>query len=92
MEQYGLDNAARDALAGRADQAAKDRRCSLTMYVRSGASVYLAPITVERCNTFKHLARFGPPVNDWEMFLERAINNTLQPEDRARIERMQQLM
>jgi hypothetical protein len=89
-EEY-LDNATRETLAGRADQAAKDRRYSLTIYVQSGASVYLAPITVQRCNTFEYLARFGPPDNDWEMFLERAVNKNLQPEDRTRIERMQQL-
>ncbi|KAJ6595636.1 hypothetical protein DFH09DRAFT_144134 [Mycena vulgaris] len=88
----GLDNATCAALADRADKAARDGRYSPTMYVRSGIAVYLAPITVERCNAFEHAVRFGPPDNDWEMFLERTINKTLKPEDSARIERMKQLV
>ncbi|KAJ7446633.1 hypothetical protein FB451DRAFT_727029 [Mycena latifolia] len=91
MTDQGLDSATCAALADRADKAAKDRRYSLTMYVQSGVAVYLAPITVEWCNPSEHVLRFGPPDGAWEMFLQRAINKTLEAGDAARIQRLQQL-
>lgn len=83
-----LDVATCAALAAREDAAAEDRRYSLTMYVKSDNVVYLAPITVEWCNITQ---RFGPPDDEWEMFLERAVNKTLNEKDSTRIKRMEQL-
>jgi hypothetical protein len=92
MREYGLDDATCTALAERADKAAEDRRHSLTMYIRSGAAVYLAPITVQWCDALEHVVRFGPPNNGWERFLERAINKTLEEGDRTTVNRLQQLL
>ncbi|KAJ7037877.1 hypothetical protein C8F04DRAFT_384165 [Mycena alexandri] len=91
MQEYGLDDTTCAALAKRVSEAAKDNRHSLTTYVRCGAAVYLAPITVERLNSQEHVLRFGPPDSDWERFLGRAINKNLEEGDRKRIERLQQL-
>ncbi|KAJ7147171.1 hypothetical protein C8R43DRAFT_543572 [Mycena crocata] len=92
MSDRGLDDATCAALAGRADDAARDRRYSLTMYVQSGVSVYLAPITIERCGPIEHLVRFGLPDGNWKDFLERAINKDLKAEDEVRIKRMQEIV
>ncbi|KAJ7185516.1 hypothetical protein C8R46DRAFT_1060821 [Mycena filopes] len=92
MREYGIDNATCAALGSRAVEAAADGRNSIVMYVRCANTVYFAPITVERCTPLEHVARFGPPDNDWERFLERAVNKTLEKGDKKRIERMQQLV
>ncbi|KAJ6588801.1 hypothetical protein B0H19DRAFT_1248403 [Mycena capillaripes] len=92
MQEYGLDDATRAALAGRADTAANDQRHSVTMYIRCGAAGYLAPITFRRYNAFEHIVRFGPPDLDWEKFFERAVNKTLEEGDRAKINRLQLLV
>ncbi|KAJ6588802.1 hypothetical protein B0H19DRAFT_1101206 [Mycena capillaripes] len=92
MREYGLDDTTCAGLVQRVDAAAKDQRHSLTMYVRSGAAGYLAPITVQWCNAFEHAVRFGPPDLGWEKFFERAVNKTLEEGDRTRITRLQQLI
>ncbi|KAJ7461847.1 hypothetical protein B0H11DRAFT_117995 [Mycena galericulata] len=84
----GLDSATRAALAGRVDEAARDRRYSLAMYVQSGAVGYFAPITVPWC----HPSRFGPPDSGWQTFMKRGVNNTLQQEDIVRIARIRELI
>src|ERR1700761_1172361 len=86
MREHGLDDDICAGLLQRVNQVEKDRRNSLTMYVRSGDAVYIAPITIPRCNGLEHAMRFGPPDDGWEGFLERAINNTLEEGDRFRVE------
>ncbi|KAJ7792399.1 hypothetical protein B0H14DRAFT_3499294 [Mycena olivaceomarginata] len=88
---YGLTAPARAGLAASAAGLAPGRY-RLTIYVRSGVAGYLAPISVELGTALQHVARFGPPDNDWNGFLERAINKTLGDKDKTRIERLQQLM
>ncbi|KAJ7634714.1 hypothetical protein FB45DRAFT_1025645 [Roridomyces roridus] len=80
------DPATCTALAQRADTVARDRRYSLTMFVRSGQAVYLAPITIPQCShALEHLARWGPPDDGWAEFMQRAINNARAPEDVLRM-------
>ncbi|KAJ7691807.1 hypothetical protein B0H17DRAFT_1133589 [Mycena rosella] len=92
MDECGLDSATCAALADRADEAAQDRRYSIVMYVRSGVAVYLAPITVEKCNALEYAVRFGPPDTECMGFLERAIDKTLTKEDSTRIMRLHELI
>ncbi|KAJ7640885.1 hypothetical protein DFH06DRAFT_1215506 [Mycena polygramma] len=89
MRDCGLGDTVCAALADRAGKAAEDRRHALTMYVRCGAAVYLAPITVPWCTALEHALYFGPPDNDWEGFMERAINKTLEERDAVRVSRLQ---
>ncbi|KAJ7741463.1 hypothetical protein DFH07DRAFT_778138 [Mycena maculata] len=92
MADCGLDSATCVALAELTDQAARNGRYSLTMYVQSGIAVYLVPITVPWCNPLENVVRFGHPEDGWEEFMERGINNTLQQEDEVRTKRMQGLI
>ncbi|KAJ7792924.1 hypothetical protein B0H14DRAFT_2928680 [Mycena olivaceomarginata] len=80
---YGLTAPARAGLAASAAGLAPGRY-RLTIYVRSGVAGYLAPISVELGTALQHVARFGPPDNDWNGFLERAINKTLGDKDKTR--------
>ncbi|KAJ7359196.1 hypothetical protein DFH08DRAFT_801058 [Mycena albidolilacea] len=103
--KYGLTAPACAALVASHVGLERDRH-RLTMYVRSGAAVYVAPISVVLGASLQltlisvmlgtclqyHTARFGPPGNDWKGFLERAINKTLGPKDETRIQRLQRLM
>ncbi|KAJ7167308.1 hypothetical protein C8R43DRAFT_984815 [Mycena crocata] len=92
LPEYNLDAATCAALTDRAADAARDLRCTLTMYVWSGTVVYLLPINVARNEPEEHLWRFGPPDKDWEKFLERAINKDLLPEDAMRIKRIREVV
>ncbi|KAJ7064901.1 hypothetical protein C8F01DRAFT_780114 [Mycena amicta] len=90
MQECGLDEATCTALRDRADQVARESppRNSLTMYVRSGSAIYLAPITIPRLPPLQHMAGFGPPDKGWLGFLERAINGTLEESDKPRVKRL----
>ncbi|KAF7344531.1 hypothetical protein MSAN_01935000 [Mycena sanguinolenta] len=85
---YGLTEEACAALADLPDEGGRFR---LTMLVRSGTAVYLAPISVDLGPSLQNVRRFGPPDSDWNGFLERAINKTLEAKDETKIVRLQQL-
>ncbi|KAF7318910.1 hypothetical protein HMN09_00226800 [Mycena chlorophos] len=83
MEEMEIDAASCAALRARVDQMAQESppRNSLTMFIRSGDVVYLAPITIPRLAPVMHRLMFGPPDNDWAGFLRRAVNGTMDKGD-----------
>ncbi|KAF7344547.1 hypothetical protein MSAN_01936600 [Mycena sanguinolenta] len=80
-----IDGLPEDARAVLAEIPSEGDQHRLIMVVRSGTAAYLAPITVNLGSSLQHVRHLGPPDDNWQGFLERAINGTTEAKDRIKI-------
>ncbi|KAK7039530.1 hypothetical protein R3P38DRAFT_3310802 [Favolaschia claudopus] len=85
--RYELSADTCNALASRA----QENRLWFTMYVKCDAAVYLAPISIELGPRMQYIVGFGPPDTEWNGFLRRAIDKTLEAKDGKKIKILERI-